>query len=226
MAIRKSVVSVGQISCTLTINFTSLYIKKKQKNTQTNKGTPAPPQNPSKPSEVIFFLEMSLWHVQPTTLHVGKQNTSFSGSWVRRMVYRVPGMKSYHNTAWYNPEHLQHLIFISFICSANFLCTFFQKADQTGSHIFNRSPVEGIKKHIILFLTEIIFQLAWLDLRSKHTHVIYTCNPIYYFSSIARKASNLLPAFILFSGIEAADNCLIIPQYNLPVQQDTLAVIR
>lgn len=142
-------------------------------------------------------------------LHVGKQNISFPGSQVRRTVYRVPGMKSYHNTAGYNPEHLQHLIFISFIRSANFLCAFFPKAVQTGSHIFSISPLQGIKEHIILFLTEIILQLAWLDLRNKSIHIIYTSNPICYFSSLARKASNLLLAFIIFSGIEAADNCLV-----------------
>lgn len=173
---------------------------------------PSPFQNPRKPPEVIYFLEKSL-ACTANNAGCGKQNASLPGSQVRRMVYRVPGMKSYHNTAWYNPAHLQHLIFISFISSANFLCTFFQKAVQTGSHIFNRSPVEGIQKHvihIIIFLKEIIFQLAWLDLRNKSTHIIYTSNSIYYFSSLARKAHNLLLAFIIFSGMEAADNCIIL----------------
>lgn len=100
---------------------------------------------------------------------------------------------------------------------------FFQKAVQTGSHIFTRSPAEGIKKnHIFLFLRETIFQLAWLELRNKSSHTIYICNPIYYFSSLARKASNLSLAFIIFSGTEAADNCPILLQCNLSVQQDTL----
>jgi len=72
-------------------------MKKNQNNTQTK--NPSPSQNPRKPPEVIYFLGKSLCHVQPTMLHVGKSNTFFAGSQVRRMVYRVPCMKSYHNTA-------------------------------------------------------------------------------------------------------------------------------
>lgn len=78
--------------------------------------------------------------------HVGKQNTPFSGSQVRRLVYTVPGMKSFHNTTQYNPENLQHLIFISFVHSADSLCTIFQKQFRLVPIFFNRSPVEGIKK--------------------------------------------------------------------------------
>lgn len=104
--------------------------------------SPAPPKPPEDPQNLFTFLG-TLWHVQPTVLHIGKQSTSFPGSQVRRMAYREPHMKSYHSTAWCNPEHLHHFIFISFMCSANFLCTFCLRAVQTGSHISNRSTVEG-----------------------------------------------------------------------------------
>lgn len=133
------------------------------------------------------------------------------------MFYRVPGMKSYH------PLDICNIQFSSLSYVLQISCAhFFQKAVQTGSHIFNSSPAEGIKKHIFFFLTETIFQLAWLELRNESTHIIYTSNPIYYFSSLARKASNFLLAFTIFSGTEAADNSPILLQHNLSVQQDTL----
>lgn len=146
-----------------------------------------------------------------------KQNTSLSGSQIRRMFYRVPGMRSYHALDICNIQ-FSSLSYVLQISCAHF----FQKAVQTGSHLFTRSPAEGIKKHIFLFLRKITFQLAWLALKNESTHIISTSNPIYYFSSLARKASNLLLAFIIFSGTEAADNCPILLLYNLSAQQDTL----
>lgn len=228
MARRKSVVSVGQFSFMFIIHFTSH--KKTPTPKQTNKPekkTPQKPPNhqpnkpqplpkPQKTPQILFTFLKSLFESQQCC----KQNTSLPGSEVRRMFYRVPGMKSYH------PLDICNIQFSSLSYVLQICCThFFQKAAQTGSHIFNRSPAEGIKKHIFLFLTETIFQWAWLELRNESTHVIYTSNPIHYFSSLARKASNFWLAFItIFSGTEAADNSPILLQYNLSVQQDTLNV--
>lgn len=127
-------------------------------------------------------------------------------------------MKSYH------PLDICNIQFssLSYVLQISCALFFFQKAVQIGSHLFARSPVEGIKKHIFLFLKRTIFQLAWLELKNKSTHITFKSNPIYYFSSLARKASNLLLAVIIFSGTEAADQCPIWLQYNLSAQQHTL----
>lgn len=142
MAIRKSVVSVGQTSCTFITNFISSYTKKKtpkQKN-------PPPPKSPKTHQKLFAFLKSVFGMYSQQCRIWEKKNTSFSGSQVRRLVYTVSGMKSFHNTARYNPENLQHLIFISFVHSADSLRTIFQKQLRLVPIFFNRSPVEGIKK--------------------------------------------------------------------------------
>lgn len=224
MARRKSVVSVGQFSFMFIICFishkntptakqTNLPTKPWQK-PQTHQPNTVPSQNPRK-SHWYYLLSWSLLGMY--SQQCCKQNTSLPSSEIRRMFYRVPGMKSGNSLDICNIQ-FSSLSYVLQISCARFL----QKAVQTGSHIFTRSPAEGIKKHIFLFLRETIFQLAWLELRNKSTHIIYTCNPIHYFLSLARKGSHLLLAFIIFCGREAADNCPILLQCNLSVQQDTL----
>lgn len=160
MARRKSVVSVGQFSFMFVIHFTShkktQHPNKPEKNPHKNPKTinqtnPSPSQKPQKTPQILFTSLKSLFESQQCC----KQNTSLPGSQVRRMFYRVPGMKSYH------PLDICNIQFSSLSYVLQISCAhFFQKAVQTGSHIFNRSPAEGIKKHIFLFLTETIFQLA------------------------------------------------------------------
>lgn len=226
MARRKSVVSVGQFSFMFITHFTSHKNTPKAKQTnpptkpwqrpqthQQNKPWPLP-KSQKIPLILSVFLKSLLGMYSQQCC---KQNTSLPGSQIRRRFYRVPGMESDNSLDICNIQFLSLSYVLQISCAQ-----FFQKAVQTGSYIFTRSPAERIKKYIFLFLRETIFQLAWLELRNKSTPIIYTCNPIHYFSSLARKGSNLLLAFIIFSGTEAADKCPILLQCNLSVQQDAL----
>lgn len=122
MAGRKSVVSVGQFSFTFIIRFTSP--KKTPTPKQTHQKTPkpstqqtlAPPKIPENPSDIIYVLEKSPWHVQPSMLQT---------KYISSRVTDKNVLQSSRHEILSPPGHLQHAILISFICSANFLCTFF-----------------------------------------------------------------------------------------------------
>lgn len=110
---------------------------RKPQNHQPNKPQPLPKSQ--KTPQILFTFLKSLLGMY--SQQCCKQNRSLPGSQIRKMFYRVPGMKPYH------PLDICNIQFSSLSYVLQISCAhFFQNAVQTGSHLFTRSPAEGIKK--------------------------------------------------------------------------------